>query len=366
MNWDITELRLGKEASQLISRSSDGERTPDSRLIRFSIDEARALRPGIYVPQVRIPGVELVGSVAIRHLYRLLGFSEGHPFQWNLEHKLVQALVLNSFSPGSVPVTSGLNRWMAGNPGKSLTSRQLVKRAVASGSRPLRGPAAERVLRSIDQRGSNALGDAVTQEPWIVQEVLQVDREYRVHTLEQSVVDGLTFARHGDQLVGSADHVNNYVESVIAKLPAQMLGGTMCGWDVVLIAPNEYRVLEINFAGFHPVVGRGFQCSGFLAQPTWGPLLVAKMIRACEVKYGHVFRCDKFVSGADALGTFYWWVGQWLPLLQVLGSIDSLERVRCSTAHGELMDAMTPAYSEPQKLLDLLTRRVTRCGGVSA
>src|SRR5260370_10411071 len=60
-----------------------------------------------------VPLIEgLAGSsraLLIRQLFQVFGFNERRPALWRLEHKLVQALVLNQLCPGVVPATSGLD-----------------------------------------------------------------------------------------------------------------------------------------------------------------------------------------------------------------------------------------------------------------
>jgi len=48
-------------------------------------------------------------ALLVRQLLRALGFDERRHLQWRIEHKLIQALVLRSWIPESVPVTCGLN-----------------------------------------------------------------------------------------------------------------------------------------------------------------------------------------------------------------------------------------------------------------
>src|SRR5436190_6036393 len=65
-----------------------------------------------------IPLLEGLGAgtraVLVRQLLQGLGFDERRFLPWRLEHKLVQALALQSFLPGLVPVTTGLDARVAG------------------------------------------------------------------------------------------------------------------------------------------------------------------------------------------------------------------------------------------------------------
>src|SRR5437764_714794 len=89
-------------------------RTPNA-FATFSAGEALDLIDGLYRSATAKPGWNgHLRYLPARHLYRILAFDETHPFRWRLEHKLVQALVLDHFCPGSVPVTCGLSAYVAG------------------------------------------------------------------------------------------------------------------------------------------------------------------------------------------------------------------------------------------------------------
>lgn len=61
------------------------------------------------------------------------------------------------------------------------------------------------------------------------------------------------------------------------SLPAGLLEGTRCGWDIARVKAAD-RVVEINFGGQQPAEGVGFQCSGHFARSNWGPFLFAKIL----------------------------------------------------------------------------------------
>src|SRR5204863_4203993 len=82
---------------QLDGLAGERRRIPAASRLMIDLAEAAPLRDGL-----------MEGSLLIRQLYRALDFNEHQLTQWRLEHKLVQALVLNHYCPGSVPVTRGL------------------------------------------------------------------------------------------------------------------------------------------------------------------------------------------------------------------------------------------------------------------
>jgi hypothetical protein len=143
-------------------------------------------------------------------------------------------------------------------------------------------------LSSEDELSGRPLRTAETlvDEEWIVQERLSLMEEYRVHTLEDSVVPDLTRFRHSNRPAGSERKtVEGFVQEVLDSLPNGFVAETCCGWDVARMRDGPYKVVEVNFAGLHPFPPCGFQCSGFMALPPWGPAAFAELLSFVEAKY---------------------------------------------------------------------------------
>src|SRR5689334_11062979 len=111
MRWNAAEFGLGSQiAVALADYPAQRTTQQEKQKLRLSRKDADDLLEGIALKPVGQPPL---GIVPVRHLFRLLNFSETHPFQWRLEHKLVQSLVLRQFCPEYVPVTCGLIRYIA-------------------------------------------------------------------------------------------------------------------------------------------------------------------------------------------------------------------------------------------------------------
>jgi len=120
-------------------------------------------------------------------------------------------------------------------------------------------------------------------EEWIVQEKIPIDMEFRVHSLQDRIIDDLAFRRYarGD-IPSERGAPNRYVQSLLDRLPAGIVAGTLCGWDVARTPQGKFRVIEANFAGSHPVYRPGFQISGFFVNSDWGAKSTAQLMRFVE------------------------------------------------------------------------------------
>jgi len=366
LRWNPVETAQAEE----IVRSLMSYRTPRAAVppsfqpISFVPNAAGNLIPGLYQFPPQYGPTANFGYIPARHLYRVLGFDESHPFRWNLEHKLVQALVLNHFCPCSVPVTRGLGRhWSERMRSVSVEalhselSAEYVKRTLGFGATSDNRDETEKALQFLISEETR-MPRGLVDEVWILQERLSVSEEFRVHSIEDSVVEDLTFTRHSREPVREGKSgPNRYVEEVVRCLPDALLANTICGWDIVKIG-QEYKVIEINFSGDHPFEKPGFQCSGFLSQKTWGPTVFARLLRFVESKYRIQFQCGKAEGADPALNAMYWWISRWMDFLRVSNSIDELAAcIREAKDSGELSNS---EHSEYQPVQDLLERLVNR------
>ncbi len=231
----------------------------------------------------------------IRHLHRELGFDEHRVFTWRLEHKLIQALVLHHYAPASMPATCGLGEFKRRTAGTNLRSALEAEFPSGFFLKPALGDssgdfdAADRSQRMLDAcSAQNSPPEAdLLSEQFLVQEQIPIAVEYRVHTLEDRVIDDLTFHRYGKgDIPGERDTPNSFVQSILDRLPNGLLAGTLCGWDVARTPQSEFVVVEVNFSGFHPVHNRGFQCSGWFHDEEWGALSAARLVRFLEERCG--------------------------------------------------------------------------------
>lgn len=228
----------------------------------------------------------------IRHLYRELGFDEHRVFNWRLEHKLIQALVLNHYAPGCVPITCGLADLNARAPLRTpFPDTLFLKPTLGDSSGDCDVPDRnQRILAALEEQRLGESSDLV-DEAFIAQERIPIAAEYRVHTLEDRVIEDLTFHRYGKgDIPGERDAPNAFIQSVLDRLPNAIVAGNLCGWDVARTPQDRFVVIEVNFSGFHPVHNRGFQCSGWFHDGEWGALSTARLLRFLEE------RCEIAVS----------------------------------------------------------------------
>ena len=212
-----------------------------------------------------IPLLEGLGgetrAVLVRQLLGSLGFDERRHLPWRLEHKLVQALVLHAYLPEAIPATCGLNTFLATEPAGSLPNpAYFVKRALgdSSGESGKLAEIVPAVPRIPPQQWT------LLDEEYIVQQRIPIACEYRVHSLENAVIEDLTFLRYRDgSIPGERDAPNAFVQALLDRLPDAIVGGSLLACDIARIPDGSFVLIEANFSGFHPVFKRGFHCSGY-------------------------------------------------------------------------------------------------------
>lgn len=243
-------------------------------------------------------------ALPVRQLLRALGFDEARHLQWRMEHKLVQALVLQSSTPEIIPVTCGFDslarshgprgvrRFLADDfPGGYILKTALGDSSGEAGG----GINSEAVLCALES-GEAPQPGRILDERIVVQERIAIATEYRVHSLEEDVIGDLTFRRYdGGSIAGERDGPNAFVTSVLRRLPDGLVGGSLLAWDIALQPSGEYTIVEINFTGFHPAFKRGFHCSGYFHDHKWGACDTARLLN-------HVARKDgvEVMAEADA------------------------------------------------------------------
>jgi hypothetical protein len=233
-------------------------------------------------------------AVLVRQFLRALGFDERSHLEWRLEHKLVQALVLHSYLPDALPVTQGLTSALFGRaPDDALASLDagfpggyIIKTALGDSSGELPASAGTVAIRQKPWEAARALPRQLIDEEYVIQERLSIAQEYRVHSLEDLVVEDLTFRRYaGGSIPEERAAPNSFVQSALDRLPDAMVGGSLLAWDVALTREGAFAVIEVNFSGFHPVYNRGFHCSGYFHDDNWGACDTARLLN-------HVARVD--------------------------------------------------------------------------
>jgi hypothetical protein len=288
--WGADELRLVEPLCARIDATRMPRRTADGASVVLRLSDAERLRSGN-------AGGPFI--VFMRQLYDAIRFDEHRLLEWRLEHKLVQALVVNRYCPGAMPPTRGLARMRASVPEGELRGGLTAAFPAGYIAKPALGDSSggpdgvdrtESLVAAAQAAQMRALGDRtatrtladLTADEAIVQERLAIDREYRVHSFEDRVVPTLSFLRWGGEIVGERDAPNAFVQSLLDALPAALVSGTTLGWDVARTAQGRFAVVETNVAGVHRFFNPGFQCSGYFHLSYWAPVCVPRLLHHLE------------------------------------------------------------------------------------
>jgi hypothetical protein len=217
-----------------------------------------------------------IGAVVIRNLLQRLNINEHHVFRWRLENKFRQYQILNHYVPGCMPSTFGLQEVLNETDGaqkiKELLSKgYFVKATLGHGSGRTKTFNRSFMLEDILNDMPATTSDL---ESWMLQQMLVIQAEIRIHSFERRIIKGLTFPTGGEQ---GADKVKieEFVEDILRKLPESIVNGTLLAWDVALMKNNECKILETNVTGYHPEFAAGFQTTGYVDDEVLGPIVCA-------------------------------------------------------------------------------------------
>lgn len=295
----------------------------------------------------------------IRHLLRVMGFDETRAVTLRLEHKLVQALVLNHYCPGDVPTTNGLRRWFREH-GRSwamhsleggLQDNAIAKPTIGFGSHQetLRSSTATQALESLNTSCNNFSQLEITQEDFILQERIHLAKEYRVHTIEDHVISGLTFRRYGTPADSAGGIVGpeEYVRAILAKLPNGFIYQSFLAWDIAETPEKTYCIIEVNVAGLHMHREPYFHCSGYFWDPFWGPAMMARALLFVQEAYETTISLkDCTDTNNDEVRRAYQSTADWLEVLdssaritKVVTKYDTKKRDRFVRSYASLPPA---------------------------
>jgi hypothetical protein len=286
LQWILEEIRqIDTLTVEIGSCRLPRRRRPLASRLDLRLSEGLCLREG------------LAGStraLLVRQLLRALGFDEYRHLQWRIEHKLIQALVLRSFIPESIPVTCGLNDLALRRDSRGLRqflashfpSGYVTKAALGDSSGEIpNGGGAELASIKLESAGPPR-PCSLSDEKYVVQERVPITTEYRVHSLEEDVIEDLTFRRYNDgSIPGERDAPNAFVNSLLRRLPDALVGGSLLAWDIALQPTGSFAIIEVNFSGFHRAFKPGFHCSGYFHDQHWGACDTARLLN-------HVARTD--------------------------------------------------------------------------
>lgn len=229
-----------------------------------------------------------IGALIVRTMLYKLGINEHHIFKWRPENKYIQYLILNHYARGCMPKTLSLTtilrreEWVA-HLRRLVKSGYFIKATLGSGSggtnRFDKTTDFEQILRNRkdDEHFEN--------EKWIIQQRLNLNKEFRIHTFGKDVLYGLTLGISGENETSVFDQPQEFINLILQKLPSSFLEGTLIGWDVGLTVKGKLYVIEANFTGFHPVYRAGFQTTGYVDTPPLGPVFCAFLHAYFRDKY---------------------------------------------------------------------------------
>ena len=225
------------------------------------------------------------GAYFVRFLLSKLQINEHHLFRWRLENKYIQYQIINHYIPGAVARTFSFSALADENDGvgrirELCESGFFIKSTLgdSSGRRKRFDRTAE--LNEIIKSYRSAYNE---EEEWMVQERLDLNEEFRIHTFGRDVIAGLAFRINGSGSDGQG--TLEFVKLILEQLPDTILQGTLIGWDIGVTNDHQFYVIEGNFTGFHPVYGRGFQTSGYFQDARFGAVVCAWMNNFFKWKY---------------------------------------------------------------------------------
>ncbi len=368
MQWNNDELAEGARlANEMGAWAGPRSTRPADSSITLRLSDGLALTDGLPPP----PNPR---SLFIRHLLQTLGLDEHRVFHWRVEHKLVQALLLAHWCPGAVPVTRGLGRALSGlSPAAArawfqrLDARALlVKAALGQGSGELRhvdqsSLALDTLLREDEELSSPR---TASDERFIIQQRLRIVREYRVHSLEDTVIPDLCFRRYDPERTHAdeCEAPTAFVRDLLARLPAGFVKDTLYGWDVAADEGGRWHVVELNPSGFHPRFKRGFHTSGFFQTAAWGPSCTATLLDFMHRRYGVTVDIALDADGPAAERAAYASASRSRPPLTPHGQTSraSIDRERPDLARLQAWNDTTRPYPARQPVHALVEDAVRR------
>lgn len=229
-----------------------------------------------------------IGALIVRTMLYKLRINEHHIFKWRPENKYIQYLILNHYAKGCMPKTLSLvailrkEEWVA-HIRRLVKSGYFIKATLGSGSggtnRFDKTTDFEKILRNLKDN------DHFQNEKWIVQKRLNLNNEFRIHTFGKDILYGLTLRIGGENEINIFDQPQEFINSILQKLPSSFLEGILIGWDVGFTTKGKLYVIEANFTGFHPVYHAGFQTTGYVDTPPLGPVICALLHAYFRNKY---------------------------------------------------------------------------------
>lgn len=218
-----------------------------------------------------------IGALTVRAILHELNVNEHHIFKWKPENKYNQYLILNHYAPGCMSKTLSLQallknaNWVT-NIRKLIKADYFIKATLGFGSgRTMnfdRTSEFEQILEEYQD-------EILSGDQWILQKKLKLSKEFRIHTFGRDIIYGLTVRISGESESEDFDRAQEFLSQILYKLPASFLEGTLIGWDIGLTKKGKHYVIEANFTGYHQAYSAGFQTTGYVDTPPFGPAVCA-------------------------------------------------------------------------------------------
>jgi hypothetical protein len=227
-----------------------------------------------------------IGVLLVRSILNKLSIDEHHVLRWRLDNKYRQYQVLNHYAPDCMAETISFSQILRKN--NSIQKiRELCKKGFFLKSTVGDGTGRDNsfdrtaelheIIRVYKKKDDE-------EEKWVLQQKLNFKKEFRIHTFHKELIPGLTSITEGQDLSNTYD-AEEFVKTILEKLPDTILQGTLIGWDIGLTDRNEHYVIEANITGFHPEFNRGFQTSGYFGDPDYGSIMSAWLNNYFRCKY---------------------------------------------------------------------------------
>lgn len=229
-----------------------------------------------------------IGALIVRYMLYELGINEHHIFKWRPENKYIQYLILSHYSLGCMPETLSLtdllnkNDWVP-DIRKLIKSGYFIKATLGFGSG--RSQNFDRTSELEQILFNHKTEHSFRNEKWIIQKRLNINKEFRIHTFGRDILYGLTLRISGVVGLQDFDQPQEFVKSILGRLPSSFIEGTLIGWDIGLTKKGKYYVIEANFTGFHPEYHAGFQTTGYVDDPPLGSIVCAWLHTYFRNKY---------------------------------------------------------------------------------
>lgn len=191
MQWDSEEDRQGDQIAQVIEAYScvriSTARISTCRRSEITLSYASALS---LLSTLSCNPCGLIG----RQLCKEFGFDQPRALKWRLEHKLIQAIILNRYLPkGAVPETIGAAQWALKEGLRCGLRKRLVdvqasgvviKRTLGYASGEYGGDLTEETLDYLSAVSKGKTPVRLCQERYVPQTKVAIVREVRVHSIE--------------------------------------------------------------------------------------------------------------------------------------------------------------------------------------